>query len=108
VNTAQKGNSKEVATAHILQREGYIVGSRRHVRGPGDLLAFHPIKRAQLIEVKYGSDPWMNFRPADRDELRTYANDAGLLPVLAWWKRGASEPRFIHEPEWPSSRVHRV
>jgi len=101
-NTSFKGNSFDVQVARQLEGEGYTVGSRRHIKGPGDLLAWREGEPARLIECKRGSgSPYANFRRADRAELREYARAHGLVAELAWRKdRGKLE--YIPDGAWPA------
>lgn len=101
VNTSHKGNSFDVRVAEALQDQGWTVGSRRHISGPGDLLATKPGERGRLIECKRGAgSPYENFRREARHALRDYAADNDLVPELAWRKdRGQLE--FIDEASWP-------
>jgi hypothetical protein len=104
LNTARRGNTKEVRTAEWLEADGWTVGSRRHIAGPGDLLAIKDGERPRLIEVKAGrGSPYENFRRPDRMELREFAFWRGLVPELAWWPLRAREPQFIDETAWPES-----
>jgi hypothetical protein len=101
VNTARKGNGFDVVVAKQLEAEGWTVGSRRHLPGPGDLLACREGERPRLIECKRGArSPFENFRQVDRNEMRDYAAVRGLVAELAWRKdRGRLE--FIDEASWP-------
>lgn len=86
-NTARVGNSAEVYVASWLQYRGWLVGSRRHIGGAGDLLAVWPgffVAKAEwveadkdrpegtiwLIEVKCSNSVWRDFTRADRQEMR--------------------------------------
>lgn len=115
MNTNRKGTAKELATAALLTEQGYVVASRRHVPGPGDLLAVRfgtgvngggstrgEVLDARLIEVKAGRAAYENFRPQDRAELRDYAEQHRLSAELCWWPNGEREPRWIMARDWPS------
>lgn len=101
MNTARKGSSRELRTAAILESEGWTVGSRRHVAGPGDLLAVKDGERPRLIEVKATAGPYKTFGPRDRGALRAYAAERGLVAELAWWAPRARTHRIFDEAEWP-------
>lgn len=101
MNSARKGNGREVRSANILTSEGWIVGSRRHIAGPGDLLANKPGERGRLIEVKATLTPYAHFGKADRIALREYAKLFGLVPELAYWAPGAKTHEIVDETSWP-------
>lgn len=103
MNTSRKGNGKETATRKLLELDLWVVGERRHVKGPGDLLAWKAGKRARLIEVKATLKPYAHFGPADREEMLRYALRHGLVAELAWWKPRARLPLFIPSTEWPKA-----
>ena len=86
-NTSRKGSSAENFVANWLQNRGWLVGSRRHIGGAGDLLAVwpgfyvakaiwiadeieRPDGRIWLIEVKNSNSVWRDFTRADRQEMR--------------------------------------
>jgi hypothetical protein len=89
----------------LLQADGWLVGSRRHIGGVGDVLAVKVDAfglEALLIEVKASSAPYMNFRRRDRAELAGYcAEREGITPLLAWWAPRAKSHKLIGEDEWP-------
>lgn len=102
MNAARKGNGRELRTASILESEGWTVGSRRHVAGPGDLLAVKDGERPRLIEVKAtAGGPYEHFGPRDRNGMRAYAAERGLVAELAWWAPRAATHRIFDEAEWP-------
>lgn len=114
---ARHGNAVEVKVAHVLQDDGWLVASRRHIGGAGDLLATRPrsetimVDRTSLlitepelwlIEVKSTvNGPYENFRPADRQALRDLAMEYGAQAYLAWWppRHGL---QLIHSSDWPT------
>lgn len=104
MNTARVGNAKEVQTARLLQEDGWVVGSRRHIGGAGDLLAIRVGSRPRLIEVKCRKNLWEGFRAADRMALLTLAESADADALVAWWKPGASEPEWLAPHQWPLAR----
>jgi hypothetical protein len=88
--------------AERLEAGGYVVGSRRHVAGPGDLVAWKCDRPPLLVECKRGSgSPYENFRPGDRAALRDYAAARGLVPLLAW-RKDRGRLAFIDAAEWPT------
>ncbi len=119
MNTARKGNSAEVYVARWLQDRGWLVASRRHIGGAGDLLAVWPgFEKAErpdhsslyllpsatwLIEVKCAKNLWQQFRRADREAMRkTLLPPAGERHVVN--VRGSGDKReLIWTPEsaWP-------
>lgn len=101
VDTSRKGNGRERRSCALLEGDGWLVGSRRHIGGAGDLLAVKAGERPMLIEVKATLGPYAHFGPKDRAELREAAKRAGAVAVLAWWKPRAREHRLIDEAEWP-------
>ena len=100
MNTSRKGNGKEKATEHWLEAKGYLVGSRRHIGGAGDLLAVKG-SVTRLIEVKATQTAYAHFGPQDRKELFDLAKQHEAWAYLAWWEPGAKEPKLIHSSEWP-------
>ena len=90
--------------ADHLQERGYVVGSRRHVGGAGDLLAVHESLSSTLIEVKTtAGGPWERFGPVARHDLYTTATRVRARPCLAWAPRGdLAALRFIYAEDWPS------
>lgn len=78
VSTVSKGNSAERYVAKWLEDCGWLVASRRHIGGAGDLLAVREwidesdiaLTEVWLIEVKHCKNLWENFRKADREEMK--------------------------------------
>lgn len=80
MNTARKGNAAERCVARYQQDHGWIVASRRHIGGAGDLLCVHTVSGAcWLIEVKACNPKqlWQNFRREDRVEMLEQALPPG-------------------------------
>lgn len=102
MNTSAKGNKGELKVAEELQDDGWVVGSRRHISGPGDLLATKPGERPRLIEVKTRKKLWEGFRREDREALREYAAQHGCVAEVAWLKPYAREAIYIDEASWPA------
>lgn len=101
MNRAAKGNKAELASQDAFQRGGAVVGSRRHIPGPGDLLVWKAGQATLLVEVKASGRPFANFRREDRAAMKGYAEAHKLVPVLAWWAPGAKEHQLIHVEDWP-------
>lgn len=78
LSAVSKGIKGELYVAQWLQQRGWLVASRRHVGGAGDLLAVREWKdesevsvtEVWLIEVKHCKNLWENFRKADREEMK--------------------------------------
>jgi hypothetical protein len=114
---ARAGNTVEVRCAEILQDEGWVVGSRRHIGGPGDLLAVildgdvqafdhdgSPIAFAEikLIEVKStAKSAYERYGRKARAELLEMATSIGAEAELWWWPPRRPEPMRIRSAMWP-------
>jgi Holliday junction resolvase-like predicted endonuclease len=70
VNSAAKGNAAERFVAKDLERRGFVVASRRHIGGAGDLLAVHPGGVVYLVEVKCRKHVYDGFRQPDREAMK--------------------------------------
>lgn len=107
MNTARKGNGKEKATERLLEEDGWLVGSRRHIGGPGDLLAVARAyndgmhERVRVIEVKATLRPYSHFGPKDREALLRFAEENYAEAELAWWPPGSKTCQFIPSSDWP-------
>lgn len=106
------GNAREVKVAQEMERDGWLVGSRRHMGGAGDLLAVKVWRQkyvpdeheVRLIEVKGNSGgPYMNFRVEDREAMIETAREVGAEPWLAWWPPGG-ELQWIPAADWPDGK----
>ena len=98
-----RGIAGERRAWHHLEDLGFLVGSRRHIGGAGDILAVSPDPAAALlVEVKTnGSSPFATFYPPDRAELIATAIEYQCTPLLCWTP-SASTIFYIPEDEWPS------
>ena len=109
------GNTLELRAAHRLEADGWTVGSRRKIAGPGDLLAVRGVivdaetedmpglTEARLIEVKgTAGGPWERYGPHDRAALLALAFAIGSSAELWWWPPGASEFRVYLAAEFPT------
>lgn len=101
MNTVAKGSRAENAVAREMETEGFVVGSRRHIGGSGDLLGIHADGRTKLVEVKERKRPYDGFRPEDRQAMKE--TKAKLPPGAELWlanrRRGTTE--WIAEADWP-------
>ena len=102
-----RGIAGERRAWHSLEDAGYLVASRRHIGGAGDILAviprpkLKPTVAALLVEVKTnGSSPFATFYPPDRAELIATAIEYQCTPLLCWTP-SASTIFYIPEDEWP-------
>lgn len=104
-----RGNQRERAVASALRELGYLVSSRRHEAGAGDLLAL-PVWRhvhclPLLVEVKGTTDlPWRsNWGPDDRAQMIEAGVRYRLEPMLAWWPPGLrGGPVWLPISDWPA------
>jgi hypothetical protein len=94
-----KGNAAERFVAKERREQGFVVASRRHIGGAGDLLCVHPDGRVQLIEVKDRHEPWQGFRREDREEMRATPLPPGSERLMVN-KRGQALTWYA-ESEWP-------
>ena len=117
----RSGSPAERNVAALLVGLGYLLASRRHFGGAGDLLALaryetEPgvvLHRPLLIEVKAtAAIPWQagsdHFGPARRRELIDAADRWDIEPMLAWVPPGmpygeAGGVFWIPADEWPSA-----
>jgi hypothetical protein len=90
------GDQRDVKIRKLLEDDGYCVGSRRKIPGPGDLLAVKALTNLRplvgyhhevvLIEVKATQQsPWERFSGAERAALAAEARRAGATAAVAWW-----------------------
>lgn len=97
----RRGRTRENAVGDVLIEQGWGIGSRRHIPGPGDWLAVRADRAPQLIEVKStAGGPFERFGPSDRAELLAEAERIGAEPVIGWWPpRGKLD--WIKTDRWP-------
>lgn len=105
--------------AKWLQDRGWIVASRRHIGGAGDLLAVHPeplvlggtlrshgyqpqipVTSVWLIEVKCCKNLWQQFRRADREEMKTTKLPEGGERWVV--NKKGRELTWVPESAWPA------
>ena len=119
MSNTSRGLNGERRVWRALEDAGYLVASRRHIGGAGDLLARAERWRVVeaddglpmivetrrddlLIEVKTDkAGPFATFSPADRKALLETADEYGCESLLAWTP-SASMIFYIPEDEWPS------
>jgi Holliday junction resolvase len=110
---SQKGRDAEVELAHLLQADGWLVASRRHIGGAGDLLAVKSapsqtfeglnLSKVWLIEVKARTNVWQGFRRKDRLALIETAREFNAQPWLASKPPGQIEWTWLSPADWPAS-----
>lgn len=95
-----RGIQRERQVRKLLEDEGWWVCRAAGSRGDADLVA---LKRgdALLVEVKSTArGPYHGFGPAQREELRAAADQAGAVATLCWWP-SRKRPTWINEYDWP-------
>lgn len=102
MNTARKGTEAELLVRCDLTEKGWVVGSRRHIKGGGDEIAVHPNGAIWLLEIKAipkKAGRFHAFGPARRAEMRATPLPKGgerwLVNV-----RG-KELEYVSELLWP-------
>lgn len=100
MSNVSRGIAGELFVAEWLTERGWVVGSRRHIKGPGDLLAVHPDGSCWLVEVKKAKNLWEQFRRVDRAAMKALALPEGaeLWAVNVLPKK---ELRWEPESAWP-------
>ena len=115
MSNVSKGLAGERRAWHALEDADYLVASRRHIGGAGDLLAVGEMTWDSvgwegvdvetwpilLIEVKSSARAFSSFPPADRTALLETAREYGCEPLLCWTP-SAGTIFYIPEDEWPS------
>lgn len=98
-----RGHDRERAVRDWLRDRDWLVVRAAGSLGVADLIALKQGERPWLVEVKSDAEsPYENFRPADRERLRTAAKMSGAEAWLAWWPpRGTL--KWISEAEWPGA-----
>lgn len=102
-NTAAVGNAAERFVAKELESKGFVVASRRHIGGAGDLLAVRSDGLVWLVEVKKRRQPYEGFRRLDRQAMV----DTPLPSEAARWLanvKGSGKNQtiqWIPQSEWP-------
>ena len=102
------GHDRERQVKKLLEEEGWFVIRAPASLGVADLVAVrrHPHREivcstVKFVEVKGNvGNPYMNFRPEDRQALLDAAEKAGARAELAFWpKRG--NLTWIGSEAWP-------
>jgi len=114
VSNVGRGIAGERRAWHSLEDAGYLVASRRHIGGAGDLLAIewpysgmnrsggrYGYRQPLLIEVKTSARAFSSFSLVDRSALLETAHEYGCEPLLCWTP-SAGTIFYIPEDEWPS------
>lgn len=104
MSTVARGSACENRVANYLEEKGWLIGSRRHRKGGGDLVATKPGYRPRLYECKASplTKPWEHFRPAERAELLKTAKAFDCDPFLALAPSAKVAPRIIPSKDWPN------
>jgi Holliday junction resolvase len=111
---SQQGRNAELELMAFLAERNFLVASRRHIAGAGDVLAVRalamarlpsgahkPMHEVWLLEVKTtAGGPYERFGPKDRAAMLETAQKAGAAPLLAW-RPPKKEWKFIGPDEWP-------
>ncbi len=104
-NTSRKGNEGERFVIKWLEERGWLVATRRHLKGPGDILATLPHSgTVWLIESKYVKPKqlWQNFERKDRQEMREQPlPEGGERLVCNVLSIKNEELMFVGEKSWP-------
>ena len=109
MSNVSRGLNAERRVATYLRDLGYLVASRRHIGGAGDLLAVDPGHEdgwhdPLLCEIKSDkAGPFATFTPLDRAEMLFTARQYGCEPLLVWWPTPSMGPFWITPDEWPQS-----
>ncbi len=103
MNTARKGNTAERFVSKDLEAKGFLVGSRRHVGGAGDLIAVHPGGEVRLVEVKATKERFAGFKPEDREAMKRTLLPLASGRYLAHVTGSGSNlsVAYVHERDWP-------
>jgi Holliday junction resolvase len=100
-----RGIRRERQVKKMLENEGWLVTRAAGSLGIADLVALKDGERTRLIEVKSDlKNPWDNFRPQRREELKAAAALAGADAWVVWWPPH-TEPKWISTDRWPKSTV---
>lgn len=112
------GIAREREVASYYRGRGYLVASRRHEPGAGDLIAIPSaiLQRADnpewstlsglLVEVKATRRPFERFGPDDRRALLELALEYGLEAMLAHWPAHGSL-ELMGPGDWPHGEEER-
>lgn len=108
MSAVARGLNGERRAAIFLRDLGYLVASRRHIGGAGDLVAWKEDADISapagplLIEVKTNkAGPFATFTIRDRIDLLLTARQYGCEGLLCWWPTPAVGPFWIPAEDWP-------
>lgn len=101
MSTSSRGNAAERFIAHWLEDRGWLVGSRRHIGGAGDLLAVRG-SEVWLIEAKERKSVYVGFTKDKRAEM-VEAKKLYLPDHAELWccNKQGKELIWIPEMAWP-------
>ncbi len=104
MSTVSRGNGFENEVGNQLETKGWMVASRRHRGGAGDLLALGPHGERWLIECKTTArGPFADFLPAQRKLMHDAGKKHDCTLWLVW--RAPGKPiRWIGAEGWPGER----
>lgn len=95
------GHDRERAIKRILEDEGWWVIRAPASLGEADLVALKAGEQPRMIEAKANTgNPYMNFRPEDRQALLDAAEKAGARAELAFWPKFGNLT-WIGSEAWP-------
>jgi Holliday junction resolvase len=119
-NYSAFGSKRERQVAELLRAEGWVVFHNKASRGVCDLVGMRgptayvaegamTFGRSKLmVEVKGTTrSPWVAWGPQERAGLVEAANQAGAVPLLAWWPPHG-ELQWFGAAEWPAARAART
>lgn len=101
--TVHKGSAAENYVARDLEAKGFVVASRRHIGGAGDLLAVRSDGLVYLVEVKARKNVYQGFRKADRLAMKEVVLPTGGAKFLANVRGSGTNREITYVPEshWP-------
>lgn len=102
MSSSSRGNAFELVVAKQMQALGFVVASRRHVGGAGDLLGVHPDGRIWVVEVKNRKgNVYAGFRRKDRQAML----DLPLPEHAELWLASKNRHLIDWTPsgDWPSN-----
>jgi hypothetical protein len=88
---SSRGDQRDVKVRKYLEGLGFLVGSRRKIPGPADLVALRqrsPFVEHELLLVEVKSTAqgvWERFGPRERLALSELARTHGGTGCVAWW-----------------------
>lgn len=101
MSSASRGIAFELVVARAMESLGFVVASRRHTGGAGDLLGVHPDGRCWLVEAKARKNVFEGFRRADRRAMLELA----LPPQAELWlaSKNGHLIDWTESKDWPSN-----